>query len=300
MNRMDEKFSNEAITEKTKNNLLRKSEFIDNVQFTEKGGLPLFSWVELSVIDLCNRRCVFCPRADDEVYPNQNLAMSGDLIKKIAAELIALNYEGGVVFSGTGEPLLHTDIVDFVANFGEIRTEIVTNGDKLTPRLIGELYRAGLAYMCVSMYDGPHQVEHFNEMFKEAGIGEAGYILRDRWHSEADAFGLKLGNRAGTINFGPDREEYLKKPCYYLAYSIVVDWNGDVLLCTMDWNKKIRLGNVNYSNLLSAWSDLRTHRIRRNLINGNRDSHPCNRCNTDGTFHGFNHANEWSKRDGYK
>ena len=127
-----EKVNKLEITEKTKLNILRKSDFIDEVHFDEEG-YPKPSWIDISITELCNRRCVFCPRADPDFYPNQNLHFSIDLAKKIAGELIYNNYKGGVVFCGYGEPLLHPRIYDLISVFKGIHLEIVTNGDKLRP-----------------------------------------------------------------------------------------------------------------------------------------------------------------------
>ena len=60
-----------SINEATKANLRRKSGFIDEVQ--RKNGVPLFSWVDINITELCNRKCVFCPRVDENLYPNLNL-----------------------------------------------------------------------------------------------------------------------------------------------------------------------------------------------------------------------------------
>jgi len=43
--------------------------------------------VELNTTELCNRKCVFCPRYDSEVYPNRNLNMTVDDAEKIAINL---------------------------------------------------------------------------------------------------------------------------------------------------------------------------------------------------------------------
>ena len=37
--------------------------------------------VEINTTELCNRKCVFCPRVDEQVYPNQNLNMSREIAK---------------------------------------------------------------------------------------------------------------------------------------------------------------------------------------------------------------------------
>lgn len=280
------------INESTKRNLRRKSYYIDHVQM--HGDVPLFSWIDINVTELCNRKCIFCPRVDPDFYPNQNLHISLDLVHKMADELRALNYQGAIVLCGFGEPLLHPQIVEVVSAFGSaIRVEIVTNGDHLTADMIRRLHDAGAAYFVVSMYDGPHQVAPFKAMFAEAGCNEDMYLLRDRWHSAEDGFGLKLTNRAGTINVGIQDKVDVTHPCHYPAYSMTIDWNGDVLLCVQDWHKKVKMGNIYAQSLLEAWTSTPMCKRRIQLAHGRRTASPCNLCNADGTLHGYNHVKAW-------
>ena len=276
----------------TAENILRKTAYVDEIHFHE--GVILPSWLDLNVTELCNRTCEFCPRSDPNSYPNQNLHMSLDLVSKIANELIALNYKGGVNLCGYGEALLYPDLCELVSRFKhKIQVELVTNGDKLDPYLIGELYDAGLKLFCVSLYDGPEQVEKFTDLFNCSGIPEKAWLLRERWFGEDENFGLMLTNRAGTINIGSDPKDFKAKPCLYLAYSIMIDWNGDFLLCCQDWNKKLRFGNLNDSNLFSIWKDPLYSKMRARLIKGDRSKPPCNVCNVKGVVHGYNHSYAW-------
>ena len=284
-----------TITEKTKQNIIRKSDFVDLVRFDTTSQLPLFSWLDISLTELCNRVCEFCPRAIESFYPNQNLHFSLELEHKISAQLRSIDYSGGIVFCGYGEPLLHPQICEIVHAFQGMHVEIVTNGDRLTREIITNLYDAGLSFLCISMYDGPEQINYFNDLMKSAQISDENFILRDRWHKEVDSFGLKLTNRSGVLHFGPSPSSYANKPCYYPSYSMAIDWNGDVLLCVQDWNKKIKFGNLNSEDLLSAWKSLRFHKYRSKLIESDRSLSPCRNCNADGTLHGFNHANEWTR-----
>lgn len=282
------------LNEATKANLRRKSSYIDVVHLQDD--LPLFSWIDINVTELCNRKCSFCPRVDEEIYPNQNLHMSIELATKIGTELELLNYSGVVVFSGYSEPTLCPHFEALVAAFPKhVRLELVTNGDALKPSRIRKLFDAGVNYFVVSLYDGPEQVEEFNRRFTEAGLSKDDYILRDRWHTDEDSFGLKLTNRAGTVHAGKQPELIPNHPCYYTAYSLTVDWNGDVMLCMQDWNKKIKFGNVATQRLLDIWQSKALSQYRKKLLNGNRACNPCHKCNTDGTLHGFNHAAAWKE-----
>ena len=281
-----------TITEATKANLRRKSGFVDDVQKID--GIPLFSWIDINITELCNRTCVFCPRVDEDLYPNQNLNMPTNLTDKIASELTELNYKGAIILSGFGEPTLHPNIRGIVSSLsGSYRLEIVTNGDKLTAASIKNLTGSGINYYVVSMYDGPHQREHFQSMFREAGLNEADFILRDRWHDGVDDFGLKLTNRAGVIHTGQQPEIDATHPCYYPAYSMMIDWNGDILLCVQDWNKRVKAGNIYMDSLLNIWRSPILSRYRRRLIGANRDLPPCKDCNADGTLHGHKHKDHW-------
>ncbi len=159
--------------------------------------------------------------------------------KKINKELNNLNYQGGVVLSGYGEPMLHPQIEQVVKELGKnIHLEMVTNGDKLSTETIKKLYSNGLDVMVISMYDGPHQVDIFKKMFNEANIKEDSYLLRDRWYSIDEDYGVKLTNRAGTSTEGYQDKIDQFQQCFYPFYSMMLDWNGDVMLCVQDWNKK--------------------------------------------------------------
>lgn len=272
----------------------------DDVQYAANGA-PLFRWLEISPIDVCNRKCLFCPKSDETVAPDQpGAVMQPILYEKLAAELQDLNYEGTVMLAGYGEPLLSRHIYDMVSAFSKVcNTEITTNGDPLTPKKIARLLEAGVHKLVVSLYDGPEQIDQMHSLFKEAGATENSYILRDRWYDEDEDYGLKLTNRGGTIDFGADRA-HCDTPCYYPAYMMMIDWNGDVFLCTQDWNRRIKSGNLNYESLLKVWNSATLKRFRKQLHSGNRVDSPCKGCNADGKKHGEAHAHAWDTFYGQK
>ena len=56
-------------------NINRKKPILDrDPQFFKD--IPIPSWIELSLIDVCNRACSFCPKSDDSIAPNTHQRMS--------------------------------------------------------------------------------------------------------------------------------------------------------------------------------------------------------------------------------
>ena len=284
----------------TKYNIKRKSLFLDEVVLHK--GVPLFSFIDINPTELCNRTCIFCPRHDPKIYPNQDLHMELNVAHKIREQLEELNWNGSINICGNGEPLLHKDITGLVGAFGKnIHTEIVTNGDKLSVELIDELFENGLDYLIVSMYDGPEQIELFNNLFDSCGINNNQYSLRDRWYDESEDYGLLYTNRAGNIGFEHLSDvaknkliESGKSACFYTHYSMMIDWDGDALLCCQDmYNRTIKFGNVKNKKLIDIWKDAKLMEFRNKLKKGERSLSPCSNCNANGQIFGSNHAKKW-------
>ena len=91
-------------------NLKRRSLIVDrDIKFYQ--GVPLPTWIELSLIDVCNRTCSFCPKSDPKIAPDTYQKMSRSLIDKLTLELKKIKYRGSIALCGYGEPLLHKDII---------------------------------------------------------------------------------------------------------------------------------------------------------------------------------------------
>ena len=275
-----------------RDNIERKKSAINEVVLRD--GVPLFSFVELNINELCNRTCAFCPRHNPKKYPNQNLHMNLELAENIASQLEELNFTGIVNISGTGEPLLTKHISDIVKKFGDrnIHIEVVTNGDKLCTELIKDLYGSGLTQLVISMYDGPEQIKHFNSLFLNSGIDSTSYTLRERWHNEDEDYGLLYTNRTGAVD--SKLQNIVHRPCYYTHYAMYIDWNGDVLLCCQDmYNRTVKFGNIKDKPLLDIWTDKHLINYRKKLKNGDRSESPCSNCNVYGIIFGSSHAKAW-------
>ncbi len=276
--------------------LRRQAEGIeDTLQYlTHEGAdVPLFNQLELSVVDSCNRSCEFCPRSDPEMAPKQNLYMSLDLCRKMAEELEKLKFAGIVSLAGYSEPLLHPNIVEMVRVLSaHAAVEIYTNGDLLKSSLVEELVHAGISKIVVNMYDGPEQYAKLTKIFDAAGIRD-GYVLRERWFSAEEGYGMIVTNRGGTINIGDNKKPESNAPCYYPHYYLMIDWNGDVHLCPQDWNRRLKFGNIAMTSMAEVWCLNTFNRFRRRLAAGKRDLSPCQNCNAGGVACGKKHMLGW-------
>ena len=248
--------------------------------------------VEINTTELCNRKCVFCPRFAAEVYPNRNLNMTVDTASKIATHLSDAGYGGRISFSGFSENLLNKKFSEIIyamkSKLPDSLLECNTNGDFLKPKVIMDLYNAGLTMLYINLYDGPDQVEGFVSMMEEAGVSPNRYRLRA--HYDLKDYGLKLNNRSGTIDWigfeDHDIDELKGKPCYYPFYKLFIDWNGDALFCSNDWGKERIIGNLAKQSLYDVWMSDDMKGIRSRLKKGDRSQSPCNKCSVKGTLFG--------------
>ena len=277
-----------------KKNLKRRSEVVDIVPIHRS--VPMPTWVELSLIDVCNRKCIFCPKSDEKVAPDTYQKMTRKIIDEIHDQLLEIHFKGTISLCGYGEPLLHKDITYIVKKLSNVsNVEIITNGDVLSSKRLQDLYISDVSKVLVSMYDGPHQIEKFKSMTKQANVPEDLVILRDRWYDKYNDFGVKLTNRAGTIETGDQEKIGKYKNCFYPTYQLLIDWNGNVYLCPQDWQRKVSMGNVMQETIFNIWTGKTLTSFRKNLLAGNRCSNPCSDCNADGTLLGKNHAKKWEQ-----
>ena len=102
--------------ETIQSNINRKKPILDrDPQYFNNTPLP--SWIELSLIDVCNRACSFCPKSDDSIAPNTHQRMTMALINKLVEDLKKVNFEGALT-----DKNYDTFFSDrFAGNFGHFR-----------------------------------------------------------------------------------------------------------------------------------------------------------------------------------
>lgn len=260
--------------------------YFDSIE--EQNLLSTISVIDINTIDVCNRSCVFCPRNDPSVYPNRNLKMTARGANLISQKLKDINYSGTIAISGFGENLLNPEISEIIYQLKNLNekcfVECNTNGDPLTKNLAKSLIDSGLDCLNINMYDGPEQIQKFDELLD--GIPTNNIKYRKHW--DPKDYGMIYNNRSGMVTWlEPEIDNNLKNsPCYYPFYKLFVDWNGDVLFCANDWGRTRIVGNLFQQSVEEVWMSKGMEKVRRRLLNNNRNFNPCSKCSVNGRLLG--------------
>lgn len=94
-------------------------------------------------------------------------------------------------------------------------------------------------------------------------------VCYDDWHGDQPDRGSR---------FHPVR--LTRTPCFRLWHDMNVHWDGNVVLCCIDYEQEVVLGNVNKQSLAEIWQGERMKEIRSLHMEGRYDEIPiCGKCN---------------------
>jgi radical SAM protein with 4Fe4S-binding SPASM domain len=267
------------------------------------GDVPPVTNLEINLCAICNRKCFFCPKANRERFPNLNEFMTLELYENLLRDLAKVNYRGRLSFCGLSEPLIHKELTRFVVitkeYCPEVYLDILTNGDYLNVENVDELFQAGLDNMKVSMYDGPEQIPVFNRIKEACGLSDKRFVLRKRYLSAGEDFGLTINNRGGSVNIKKYNIVPLKEPvrrsCFYPFHKLIIDYEGSVMICPCDWERKLVVGNLNKDSIFEIWNSQQMKQVRLRLINEDRSEAPCTECDINGVLYAKLHFEAWKE-----
>jgi radical SAM protein with 4Fe4S-binding SPASM domain len=161
----------------------------------------------------------------------------------------------------------------------------------LTDKVISKIYDSGVSYVIISCYDGPDAKKKFEDMFASCNIAE--YEIRDLWFEPGETTEdlmdrSKFNNRSGAVNIEHLQAPVnMKRECNLPFYKLVLDWNGEALLCCNDWFRRHKgFGNINKNTLEEIWFGKELTKTREMLANKDRSGPACRYCNIDGTVVG--------------
>lgn len=239
--------------------------------------------VELNLTELCNRTCSFCPRHSAKLYPNLNKNIHLDTVQTLVSQLQANNFTGYIILSGFSEPTLHPNIIQIINMLSVFTVELITNGDTILSNKysIAELFAAGITRLIINDYDNNTAIQE---------LAASNIHIRNHHDNGNDNFELYGFNNRGGLLWSENKTN----PCYIPSYRAIIDTDGAVLLCSNDWKKSKRFGNILNDDFSNIWMGAEFTNVRKQLIIGNRNiSESCKNCSVAGTLMGKQYADLW-------
>jgi hypothetical protein len=246
--------------------------------------------VQIESTNLCNAKCVFCPR--DEMHRRQGV-MDMDLFRKIVDECAELGITH-VRVHNYGEPFLDRQLVEkvrYAKERGIAEVGMISNGSLIDEETARGMIDAGLDAINISVdASGKETFERTRVNLKyDDVIGNIRTLVRlrnergrtrpklilsfvrqdnsadeqafiDEWRPVADKIHITdLHNWAGTLNHESD----VRYPCYRLWLTFTVLWDGRVSLCCADFDGRNVLGDLRTSSIAGIWNSPAYRAVRR-------------------------------------
>jgi cyclic pyranopterin phosphate synthase len=237
---------------------------------------PLFERISIECNSYCNRFCSFCTRTYDN---REKVRMPLSLIYKTLHELSDVKFTGLISFHFYNEVFTDKRIFELFEKCKELglNNYLVTNGDFLTKEKVERLSNYNIKEFTLSLYDSKDRTD-FEERSKK-------YIS----DFKLDCYGWELvilnggegfTNRAGYVNHV---EETIKLPvkaaCSKIVKKIDVRYDGEVVMCCLDYYGLHSLGNTKDQNIIDIWYSEKKREQLANLAKGNRCAYKlCSGC----------------------
>jgi radical SAM protein with 4Fe4S-binding SPASM domain len=281
-----------------------RDDFLKNFLLYLNGSLrsPLEKLV-IEPTNFCNRACFFCGAAQSIAKVHRGY-MDWSLFQGLADEALKIR-PLSVSLHAHGEPLLHPQISEMIIELTKrgLATEIVTNGDLLTPELSRKLLNTGLGRLVISHPSiSPENWQACrNESFFpqiDERIMEAIKIWRDAGDKIAlrclvfpDKVPQKVKSvrdylkkwletsGVGEVEFWlyqpwPDhvledeihRIHVKPKVCSVALQTLLVSWKGEISPCSFDFHGNLALGKFPDISLLDLYNSKSLRKFRRQTI----------------------------------
>lgn len=253
--------------------------------------------VEFNPTDLCNRKCWMCPRADENIWPNNNTHLSQETHAKVVDDLNRHKYSNVIMWSGWGEPLLNPNILDMMRytrdNLPMARQHLITNGDRLVKEqgLLDMLIDAGMKNVMIDVYDGDEHLIKVLKMIKESKLKENINLTVSRKYRTPDNY---YGTRNGTMDpYQKVNQMWRNKktnPCFVLMSYAFINFDGNLIYCCHDWSiKNGKLADLSVELLSDVWTNPQIRDVRKELSVDRKNVSGCANCDALGMNTSYGH-----------
>lgn len=244
--------------------------------------------LNIGLTNRCNASCFFCPVKNTQI---ERTDMPFELAEKVISESQVSHHVSLALF---GESTLYSRLADVVRLVKKKRLMAIlyTNGIVLNKTMADELSLAGLDKVIFSIdaFDAS-DYKHFKGIDKyEQVINNCLYfgslrktkviaqfadlhystpkeIISEKLKILRKAVDVKLGRFitwGGHIDWQgmTHRKIRQNKPCLHIFKFINIASNGDMVMCCMDYNHSVKIGNVKNRNVMDVWNGEKFNEIR--------------------------------------
>ena len=225
-----------------------------------RSGCPTFIRIETSTA--CNRRCHYCPQS---VSPAKQRIISPEKWQLFLARLEEIKWRGYTDIIHFGEPSLVPNSEQYIADLRRIGTVPITasNGDR--PEAVEKWLKAGIRRVWLTEH--PPFKKGWSEPLKKLAWRYPGRLVFRRLTYQA------MNNRIGTV----DIDAPPMKRCTS-SDGMVIDIDGNVLLCCIDYYKEKKFGNIKDNSLFALWFPPMFQLVRQSAQRGEPALDICKRC----------------------
>lgn len=241
-----------------------------------KRDYPLFERISIECNSYCNRFCSFCTRTYDN---REKVRMPTETIYKTLNELSEANFKGLISFHFYNEVFTDKRIFELFEKCQELGlyNYLVTNGDFLSIESVERLSKYNIKEFTLSLYDSKN-IADFEQRSRE-------YIQKFKldqydWELIILNGGEGFTNRAGYVEHTEEKYELpVKAACSKIVKKIDVRYDGQVVMCCLDYYGLHPIGNIVDENIIDIWySDKRRNQLN-DLAQGHRDRYKlCSGC----------------------
>jgi len=267
--------------------------------------VPAPKFIKIETTNYCNGACKYCPHSG---LKREKKEMSSSLFERIINDCVKLKVKE-IHLTNFGESLLDSQLfkrIEYIKSKSKkINTTFITNGFLLNNENIKKIIESKIDKIKIS-FDGfsSESYEKYRTSFKFYDIkkkvenliknNEKGIkIILNSTYSPSEINRKQIKNfysewtkKVDFIdlqkihNWAKGKDYYKNSPpCLLPSLYATILVNGDVVPCCLDYEGKIKLGNIYKESLGAIWNSKKYEEFRKDAISLKKRNVLCKKCN---------------------
>lgn len=272
--------------------------------------------VDIGTTNLCNAQCIMCPHSKLKKMGKMDMRLYKKIIdncQRLGIKLITLSFfgeplldekliekikyakeKGMYVGFYSNASLLEEKWAERLINSGLDGITISFDGysketyEKIRKSLKFEIVKRNIlnlintkirlnkgnpkiTLVLVELEENKREIKRFYQEWRNK-VDNVNIINMRNWANDIQ--------KEGTSESFHFNKKLKRKPCALIWTKMIVDWNGDVVLCCDDWNHSTILGNLKKQTIEEIWKGEKLKKIREAHVKGEFYKIPlCSGCN---------------------